>query len=467
MVWGGNDNAVEKWIDQLLTNDPKLVSLHILSFRQVSSAQLAAIFSALAQNTTLKELYCSGHALDADAVEQLAEALTLNDTLQILNIGDANFGTADDGKLVRILSEGLAVNEGLVTLDLENKGLTKESASHIFRALSANNTLTSLSLARNNLTSLPDCSELTLNSLRELNLAMNNIDAAGARNIAAQLPRLALEHLNVSDNPLLDGANAIGEALRENTTLRILKLSNVAAVEEVLELPPTATTPTGQLQEIAPKIDEEQQTENGNALMRTLAQSLRCNSTIQQLWLDSNGIDVRGLAELGQLENSALVELRLRNNRIDDDGAIALAANFKSLRTIELGENTIGPIGLGALLETSFEYVGLFSNKVGGFGASLDLLPTLETSGVVTLDMGCNGMKVEDLEAMVQILQQGGVPKLKLLEIGGNAQDRDMEAWEQLVAQLESIRPQLRVAWKRSMSQMPTENPPPLNGPVI
>ncbi|KAG1232819.1 hypothetical protein G6F68_019094 [Rhizopus microsporus] len=121
MVWGGNDSAVDNWVKQLESNDPKLVSLHILSFRRVSTKDLERIFKAIAHNTVLSELYISGHVLDVDSADQLSESLTLNETLKTLNLGNATFGK--DPNVFGLFCEGLAANEGLVKLDLENKGL--------------------------------------------------------------------------------------------------------------------------------------------------------------------------------------------------------------------------------------------------------------------------------------------------------------------------------------------------------
>ncbi|KAI8150324.1 hypothetical protein BJV82DRAFT_586760 [Fennellomyces sp. T-0311] len=418
MVWGGNDNAVQKWIKQLEENDPTLTTLHILSMRRLSQKDLTSIFAALAHNTTLKVLYCSGHALEKEAMEQLSEALTLNDTLESLNIGNNELGQHDD--LLHIFSEGLAVNEGLQHLDLENKGLNDTVLTILTAALAKNTTLQSLNLARNELTMIEP-----VDQLRTLNVAGNKIDATGARALATHLKQL--EQLDLSNNPLMEGAADFASALTTNTTLKSLKLIGVTAIDD---------EGTGE-------------SIHGNPLMQNLITALKINNTLNQLWLDRNGIESHALESFTQ---SGLAELRLRDNKVDDQGAKWLSQTLSERPLhLDLGGNKIGFEGFGALLDTTFiQHLGLFNNKINGLP---ELLPELKASGVETLDVGCNGITLEDLEAIITVLLQQGVPQLRLLEMGGNAKEDDMDAWEAAVARLQAERGDLEVAWKRFMQE--------------
>ncbi|KAI9496159.1 hypothetical protein BDB00DRAFT_785847 [Zychaea mexicana] len=402
MVWGGNDNAVQKWVKQLNENDPKLTTLHILSMRRLSQDDLKSIFAALAHNTTLKVLYCSGHALEQEAMDQLSEALTLNDTLETLNIGNAELGQRDD--LLHIFGEGLAVNEGLHHLDLENKGLSDASLTALAPALAKNTTLRSLNLARNELTNAIE----PLDTLRCLNLAGNKIETQ-------------LERLNVSNNPLMESAGALTAALANNTALKSFKLMGI-----------TALNSDNEEDDIADSI-------HGNALMQNLAEALKINRRLTRVWLDRNGIESQALESLSTtLAPSGLTELRLRNNRVDDQGAkwLAQASAHDRRVHLDLGSNAIGYEGFGALLDT----------------ASIRHLE-LKTSAVESLDVGCNGITVDDLEAIVTVLLQEGVPQLRLLEMGGNAKEEETEAWEAAIARLQAEREELDVAWKRFMQE--------------
>ncbi|KAF7730171.1 Leucine-rich repeat-containing protein 34 [Apophysomyces ossiformis] len=452
MAWGGNDKGVEKWIKQLNENDPKLKTLHILSFRRVSPADLKAIFVAVAHNTTLKELYCSGHALDLAAAEQLSEALTLNDTLESLNIGNNELGKNDD--IVAILCEGLAVNEGLLTLDWENKGLNNSSVQALAKCLKKNTVLKNLNLSRNE---LDDDAIQTLvlalqenETLHSLNLSMNAIGPAGAERLASYIAgNCHLIELDVSDNALMEGGETLGASLSNNKSIETLKMTGVTSKLEDLQLPSAAGADS---QATDVKADESQSA-HGNAIAKAVAKALSGNRSLKHLWLDHNHIQSISLVTLASmLPQSELIELRLRNNRLDNEGAKALAQSPGKLRHVELGENAIGSEGLGALLDTSLEYVGLFNNQVGGFGAEPERIPDLSNSKVQTLDIGCNGVTLEDVNAMIELLLAGGVPDLKLLEMGGNAEDKEMDGWEKSIERLQREKPEIEVAWKRLKS---------------
>ncbi|KAI8335269.1 hypothetical protein EDC96DRAFT_355501 [Choanephora cucurbitarum] len=474
MAWGGNDGAVDRWVKQLEENDTKLVSLHILSFRRVTTADLARIFRAIGSNTVLKDLYVSGHALDATCVDCLSEALTINDTLESLNLGNTHFGANSD--VFGLFCEGLAANEGLIKLDLENKGLLTaaedkkyESVRLLAEALAKNKHLKELSVARNDLDD--HAIELlapALTGIQKVNLAINQVKSQGAHAISEHVlaPHSHVQELDLSDNPLLEGACSLGKALAKNQTLRVLKLIDVVSnIENDLSaLPPAALdSKDGKIEEA----DDKKKTDplrssHGNALMDTIGQALSTNTTLSSLCLDNNAIETNSLSKFIQhVPKSALTELKLRQNRIDDEGA-ELLATLSSLRYLELGENTISVKGFGALLNTQLEYLGLFNNRVGGFGADDVVLPDLSSSKIARLDIGCNSIMHRDVEAMADILLKGGVPHLTLLEMGGNVEDKEIELWQETLDRVSEQRDQLEIVWKRKPTQMESAAPPPV-----
>lgn len=474
MVWGGNDGAVDRWVKQLEENDPKLVSLHILSFRRISTAELGRIFRAIGTNTVLRDLYVSGHALDATSIDYLSESLTINDTLRTLNIGNTSFGQNTD--VFGLFCEGLAANEGLQKLDLENKGIDRpDTICLLAETLAKNKHLEEVNLSRNNLNDRAiELLAPAMTGLLRINLGINNIEHAGAVVLAKQLltPLSQVQELELSDNPLLGGASVLTSALENNHNLRVLKLVDVVSNEvdpSSMTLPPPSLGPmdmngSGKLEEeeSKKKLTDKTRTLHGNALMQALGKSLASNTTLTHVWLDNNAIESSALAKLHQnLPASALVELKLRQNRIDDTGAMLLASiESDTIRHLELGENEIGAKGFGALLDMQqLEYLGLFSNKVGGFGADPTLLPELLSSSVRRLDIGCNGLVHQDVEAMTAVLLRKGVPQLALLEMGGNVEDKEIELWETTLKRLSDERELLEVIWKRKPSQM--ENAPP------
>ncbi|KAI8338381.1 hypothetical protein BC941DRAFT_19505 [Chlamydoabsidia padenii] len=483
MSWGGNDGAVERWIKQLEENDPKLVSLHILSFRRISTVELAQIFKAVAGNTTLKELYCSGHKLDRATMEQLSEALTLNDTLELLNIGDATLG--HDLDLLSIFCEGLAVNEGLKTLDLENKGLGQKQGAMalLAKSLAGHPTINKVILGRNELndhcvSSLAEWLTAPACALQCLRLEMNDIGSQGAHILAQALAGISnsnntmasgLIEWDLSENPLTDGAAALAkQVIARCTSLKTLKMMHVCTPKEAdddLQLPSSAMAPEDTERALAAQQQAQLELASplGSALMTTLCQELqqKQQSNLEIIWLDQNGIESSGLTLLGE-DIKGLKELHLRGNRIDDIGATCLA-QCRSLRHVELGANEIGCDGLAALLETeTLDYVGLFGNKVNGFGGidGQASLPRFEKSQVQSLDIGGNGISLNDVQAMVHMLLEGGLPKLTLLEMGGNVEDKDMDAWSLVMDELDDRRPDVRVIWRRLAKEMDSNKPP-------
>ncbi|CEP16427.1 hypothetical protein [Parasitella parasitica] len=478
MVWGGNDGAVDRWVKQLEENDRKLVSLHILSFRRISTIELGRIFDAISTNTVLEDLYVSGHALDAACMNQLSEALTLNNTLRTLNLGDTSFGLHAD--VFGLFCEGLAANEGLLKLDLENKGLKHATIRLLAEALKKNKHLESINVSRNDLDDeaveiLAPC----LTRLKTVNMAINHIGAAGAKTIAEKMlgPSSQIEELELSDNPLLEGASVLASALKDNRRLRVLKMVDVVSNEqELTSLPPSAL---GEAVEGGKLDDEEEHKKrknsdqtralHGNALAEAVGRALEINTALTCLWLDNNAIESSALNHLAaNLGKSGLLELKLRQNRLEDEAALLLADAIDGLQHLELGENGVSAKGFGALLDTKLDYLGLFSNTVGGFGSDPSLLPQLLSSKISRLDIGCNGIVHQDVEAIVQVLINKGVPELRLLEMGGNVEDKEIEQWENTLKRLLSERDKLEVIWKRKPSEMDASRlPPPPPTPMM
>lgn len=471
MAWGGNDGAVDRWVNQLKNNDPKLVSLHILSFRRICTTDLCRIFKAISVNTTLRDLYISGHTLDATSMDLLAETLTLNNTLRTLNLGNSTFGM--DISVFGLFCEGLAENEGLVKLDLENKGLLShpnqkyEVIRLLSEALAKNKFLQELNLTRNELDNhAVELLAPALTTLLSINLSMNSIGPEGARYISQQTltPMSRVQELDLSDNPLLCGAAELAKSLHSNQQLRSIKLIDVVTKDiDLSVLPPSGLDLDGKLED-----DEELQNKKnhdktrtllGNLLAEALGQSLSSNKTLTHVWLDNNGIESSALLYLTKnLAKSSIVELHLRKNLIDDEGALlmAKASSLRDISHLELGENNITAKGFGALLDTRLEYLGLFSNQVSGFGADPSLLPRLLESKICRLDVGCNKIIHQDVEAIVHVLLNKGVPHLKLLEMGGNVEEREIEQWEKTLNHLLEERNGLEIIWKRKPSQMET-----------
>ncbi|GLD91999.1 hypothetical protein PINS_up000532 [Pythium insidiosum] len=147
MVWGtraGVDDLLQK------LQQPKTgASLCVLSTRKISEADAVKLATAIASNSTLQELYFSGHKLGADGLRAFADCLAVNTALKHLSIGEDALG--DTG--VAALSAGIARNaaSAVEVWDLEHKSIGVAGAAAIGRMLATNASLRSLTLARNNI----------------------------------------------------------------------------------------------------------------------------------------------------------------------------------------------------------------------------------------------------------------------------------------------------------------------------
>ncbi|RUP42960.1 hypothetical protein BC936DRAFT_137838 [Jimgerdemannia flammicorona] len=461
MAWGSNANAVNEWVRRLTTNDPTFISLHILSFRRVTPAEFATLFSAIGQNRTLRELYCSGHRLDVAAMQSLVDALKVNMTVTSVNVGGSTFGTDEKGGLFETLCEGLAKNTGVAKIDLENKGLTVQSARVLAKCIEKHRFLTEINLCRNSLDDeavevvcwgiAAGATVNALSPLRRLDLSMNSIRKKGAEAIAEILanPNVMLTDLDLSDNPLtVAGATAIGTALAYNKSITSLKISGITGAE------------LGNLDLDASKaLNPSNKPTAGDLVLVAIAGSLRTNTTLQSLHMIANDIGPLGIQTLASslASNTALTDLRLRQNRIGNDGALTLGkalsgSGNRTLRRLDLAENSISSVGFAHLIQCEgVEYLGLFNNRINTYGETLTFLPSADHHELRTLDLGCNAVTTTDFAVLCRALTEGFAPALQSLDIGGNVRNEEEEhqKWEDLEEELMEKRQGLDVAWKR------------------
>ncbi|KAF9924630.1 Leucine-rich repeat-containing protein 34 [Linnemannia zychae] len=486
MAWGGGGNTgVDGWIKRLNENDPSFTSLHILSFRRVTSAELGRLFDALQHNTALKEFYASGHSIDIDAARKLTLALEQNSTLERLNIGNDRMGT--NAQIVEALAEGLAKNKGLVRLDLENKGLGDHigqddgagSVKALAMSLEKNAALQELNLARNKLTDQDIdilCSALVKNKeLKVLDLSLNSFGEQGARSIASLLAdttenNAGLREIDLSDNELTEqGGIAITGALKSNKALQKLRMSS--------SMDPPLPVEEGDedkiqwdhdIEALNKPLSVDQVAEilsDGDAVLEALSDSLKYNSTLQEIWMDYCNITSVGISYLADAlrSNQGLTTVRMRNNRIGNRGARAFGAALTptiggvryntTLKNLELGSNKVGVLGWHGLVgASSLESLGLFDNGIHVLHEAIEshLLqssstPTTPSTTTTTpplsasipngastaynvlqklahLDLGCNGISREHFIQFGVCLIKGALPSLIRLEIAGNGE---------------------------------------------
>ncbi|KAF9186442.1 T-complex-associated testis-expressed protein 1 [Haplosporangium sp. Z 767] len=505
MAWGGgNTNSVESWVKRLRENDSSFTSLHILSFRRITPSELGQVFEALAANTTLTELYASGHALDESSAQHLADALQQNRTLERLNIGNDTMGTHTN--VVQILAAGLAKSKGgLIRLDLENKGLGghEDSIKALADALQTNDTLQELNLARNKLTDqditvlCQSLAQNTTQSLQKLDLCLNSFTEQGTKSVADflasqdQHQQSGLREIDLSDNEITEeGGMAIGRALETNKHLERLRMSSCMdpplPVEDDDE---DKIQWDDQIEVLDRPLSEDQATEirsDGDAVLEALAVALKTNETLQEIWMDYCNISSIGAMSLADAlrQNRGLTTIRMRNNRIGNRGARALGAALTpahsldqtstatgeaaggghntTLKNLELGSNKVGVLGWNGLVgASSLESVGLFENQINVLHEALEGHLTVALSPATSPSESSTPATVGTSISNGASTANHVLEKLIHLDVGCNAISR--EAFTQLgVCLIKGLLPsliRLEIAGNGDRSQAPPQNP--------
>lgn len=256
-------------IERLQDNDRTLTSLDLshyhFSHEKIDGARATILANLLKYNTTVTTLNLSNNWIDAEGAIALADALWHNTTLTSLNLMNNPIRAAGANSLSFALKE----NSTLTSLNLYNTQIGSEGAKALADALNENNTLTSLNLGSNNIhigwvnnnSGLANINYQCANalgealavnkSLKTLVLSNNNISDVGAEALAtalkvnSTLTCLSLHECEISGI----GANKLAVALMHNTSLTSLNLgrnpitsTGVTALAEALKVNTTLTS---------------------------------------------------------------------------------------------------------------------------------------------------------------------------------------------------------------------------------
>ena len=240
--WGARRAAT---FDHLNTSSEPCRSVYVLPGRTFGETEALALARAMEPNSTLEELYASGHALGLAGAEALGAAIARHPALRVLCLGDETFGAdREDGtpsEAMMALTRRLPENSSLATLDCERKGIGPVTLAAMLPYLLQHQALTELKLGQNGFgcagaralaqsARARDSEELApLGNITALSLVSNEIRSAcerdrvredGSSNSgAAALGEVlgmrggVLNSLDVSLNPL--GGTAAAEQLKD------------------------------------------------------------------------------------------------------------------------------------------------------------------------------------------------------------------------------------------------------------
>ncbi|XP_053309142.1 leucine-rich repeat-containing protein 45 [Spea bombifrons] len=165
-----------KVLGVLLQNDVTFTDV-ILSDCMLSEDGVKALLQGLRTNSLIKHLDLKGNNLRAQGAEALGKLLTANTSLTSLTLQWNNLGMLEDA--FSLFCDGLAVNQTLQKLDLRNNQISPKGAEELSMALKRNHTLQELDLRWNNIGLLGGRAILsclsTNRSLLKMDLSGNNI----------------------------------------------------------------------------------------------------------------------------------------------------------------------------------------------------------------------------------------------------------------------------------------------------
>ncbi|KAK3279063.1 hypothetical protein CYMTET_13037 [Cymbomonas tetramitiformis] len=446
MAWGarGAGSGVDDWVKRLEAQDQSLISVHVFQFRRFGHEEVSAFCKALQNNTVLKELYASGHKMLPETARIVADMLTKNSALEALCVGDSEFG--DEG--VAELSIGLSKNNALTSLDLEAKSIGPQGAASLQNALQANTSLKTLQLARNavgneGLASL--CKGLKPSSITSLDLSETGITGGGAAalgELLGSVPPAHIFRLILSNNSLgPEGGQAIAQGIAKNSMLEELNLHGC-------ELGDVGAA----------------------ALLQAVQQGCESDSCrLRLLVVSSCSIGPEGASLMANALSActSLARLDLRENGVEETGVVELAKAIGTLAArnpggglldLDLGGNAVGLQGVEALADSSSSLarLSLFNSGLGDAGAAalakqftLGGLPSLTELNLCGCEVGEAGM-----QAVLQALQDGHAPHLKVLEVGANPAVQ-ADGWESLLSNVNGARPDLDIAWNINAPEDP------------
>ena len=323
----------------------------------VSSLQTDhSVFSlseCLKEDDTLQELDLSNRGITREGAKLIGKAIKVNKTLKELDIsGNPLF---DDGATA--ISDGLKSNNSLQELNMGSGKISNKGVKRIAEAIEVNTNLKILNINRNTISddgvvAISD-SLRSNNSLQELNLEYNKITSEGAKKVAEAIKvNTTLKIININRNTISDdGVVAISDSLRSNNSLQELNMSSNQISSEGAKKIAEAIKVNTTLKII--NINRNTISDDG---VVAISDSLRSNNSLQELNMSSNQISSEGAKKIAEAikVNTTLKIININRNTISDDGVVAISDSLKSnnsLQELNMSSNQISSEGAKKIAE--------------------------------------------------------------------------------------------------------------------
>uniref|UniRef100_A0A3B3RAX1 NLR family CARD domain containing 3 n=1 Tax=Paramormyrops kingsleyae TaxID=1676925 RepID=A0A3B3RAX1_9TELE len=305
------NNVIEdegtKALAEVLLCNRKLTTLH-LQKNSIGSEGARSLAGALQKNQVLRELSLSSNQLGDKGSEALAQALMVNHSLITLHLQSNSISN----KGVTALTKALKINRGLADLNLRENSIGVEGAKEIAKALQTNGTLKNL--------------DLTANLLHD--------EGAKAIAKAVQF-NCALTSLHLQWNFIRStAAQALAAALTTNTALQLLESVFLRFPSKPLSLSYHLFHCFVIMYKNIYFLFYFSLRGNSIGMegAKALANALKANSSLRVLNLQENALGMDGAIFIATALNRShqLTYINLQGNRIGDSGAKVISDTIKT-----------------------------------------------------------------------------------------------------------------------------------------
>eukprot|EP00758_Cryptobia_borreli_P004549 Tbor_TRINITY_DN4449_c0_g1::TRINITY_DN4449_c0_g1_i1::g.7969::m.7969 len=295
----------------------------LMRYNNIGQLGCDALASVINVAPNLRIIDVRGNNLNVDHARKMLKAVGTSSTITQLGIGDNNLGAPG----AALLSSVLEKNTVLTFLDLRQNDFTIEGAKHLASFLEKSGCV-----------------------LKQLSVFGNRLGPSGMIELSEGLKRNnSLENVCLGNNMMTDTAcKALSDALQKNLTIKVLDISSNGITSKGFSILAPAFSRLKSLTLSSNPL--------GKASADIIVQTFLGNEVLKRLDLWNCALEDHGAVRLSGLiaTTTSIVEMNLTDNKIQDNGASAIAKAIahpsKTIRVIDLISNNIGNKGAAELI---------------------------------------------------------------------------------------------------------------------